>query len=335
MFTSSFKNFLRGLAVFAVLVIVFETMVSLIPDEIGADVVLLGGMKIKNERALNPGDLDVVILGDCFFFGGVNPNVLDPILNVRSFNFAVTRAHSYMMSFVLLEDILSRAKRPPRLIILGVHATSLYHPLTMDIDVLRETILPFSGVSSNLLNELPVPLKMQTLWHDALTRIPSIRKQYLLRGHWPYLMTHFDRARYMRIKQSLAENRGYFNEDLLGFRQTLRVNFNLPAEDTTIRAYNDRYIRKILARAAKSGIKVVLVTNSYRKDLAEHLNYNIMFDVSYFETLKNSYPGVIGILDMHHVVSDPERYVDTTHLDNKGAAIFTSELAERIRQLDW
>ena len=32
-------------------------------------VVLLGGMKIKNERALNPGDLDVVILGDCFFFG--------------------------------------------------------------------------------------------------------------------------------------------------------------------------------------------------------------------------------------------------------------------------
>ena len=335
MFTSSFKDFLRGLVVFAVLVVAFEVTVSFIPDTIVADVAQQGGMKLKNDRAFNPGDLDVVILGDCFFFAGINPAVLVPLLNVRSFNFAVNRAQTYLMSYVLLEQLLSRTQRPPRLIILGVHATSLYYPLTMDIDVLRQTILPFFDSSSTLLNELPIPLKMQTLWHAALTRIPSLKKQYLLRGHWPDLIKNFDRARYVRVEQSLAENRGFFNEDLTGSRQTLRVNFNLPAEDTTIQAYNDRYIRKILARAAESGIKVVLVTNSYRKDLAEHVNYNIMFDVSYFETLKNSYPGVIGILDMHHVVPDPSRYVDITHLDNEGAAIFTRELAERIRQLDW
>ena len=70
---SSFKDFLRGLVVFAVLVVAFEVTVSFIPDTIVADVAQQGGMKLKNDRAFNPGDLDVVILGDCFFFAGRFP----------------------------------------------------------------------------------------------------------------------------------------------------------------------------------------------------------------------------------------------------------------------
>lgn len=336
MSTFSFSNFLRGLIFFVVLVIIFEGVVSYIPDEMVADVAQQSGMRIKNEQSLKPSEVwDILILGDCFFFAGVNPAVLDQMLNVRSFNLAVNRVQTYMISYVLFNNVVKHSFRKPRLIVLGVHASSLYYPLKMDIDTLRQTVLPFFDVSDVLLNELSFKLKAQVLWHHWLTKVPSIKKQYLLRDNWLSLVRHFEREKYSRIEESLSSNRGFFNEDLTGQRQQFRVNFNLPAEDTSIREYNDRYIKKILESAGSLGIKVVLVTNSYRNDLAQRINYNIMFDVDYFEELKRLYPCVIGVLNMHDVVPDPDKYVDITHLDGKGAAIFTEELARRIKMLSW
>lgn len=333
--TSSFKTFLQGLAVFAVLVIIFEGAVMSIPEEIVVDVAQQSGMRIKNDRAFNPGDLDVVILGDCFFFAGVNPAILDEQLGSRSFNFATNRAQTYMMSYVLLKNILQQAPHHPKLIILGVHATSLYYPLTMDMDVLRQTILPYFSVSADLLNELPFSLRMQTIWHHMLTRIPSLKKQYLLRGNWPQLIAHFDRSNHTRMEQSLAENRGFFNEDLVPHQAKIPINFYLPVRDMTIQSYNGRYIKKILELARENGIKVVLVTNSYREDFMQYMNYNIQFDLEYFEGLQRAYPNVIAVLDMHNTVTDFDRYADITHLDGQGAVMFTEDLAQKLKQLHW
>lgn len=335
MSTSNFRKFLHGLAVFAVLVVVFEGLVMMIPDKIVADVAQQSGMELKNERALAPGNLDAVILGDCFFFAGVNPSVLDEKLNIRSFNFAINRVQTYLMSYVLLKDILEHSAQPPRLIILGVHASSLYYPLEMDIDTMRQTILPFFRVSKNLLDELPMELKMQVMWHDILTKVPSLHKQYLLRGDWLRSIASFDQARHDRFEKELFEDRGYFNEDLVPHPPKMRITFDFPSREKTIQSHNDRYIRKILELAQKSGIKVVLVTNSYRQDFMEHIKHNINFDVEYFTSLRGVYPNVIGVLDMHGTVTDFDRYVDITHLDGKGAFLFTEHLAEKIKQLAW
>jgi hypothetical protein len=332
---SSFKNFLFGLGIFLVLVFVLEVIVSRIPDEIVADVAEQCGMRYKNEKSLNPGELDALILGDCFFFAGVNPQQLDNQLNIRSLNLAMNRVQTYMASYVLFKNVVQHAPHPPRLVILGVHASSLFFPLDMNMDVLRQTIIPTFRISGNLLNELTFKMKVQVLWHYGLTRVPTLNKQYLLRGNWPYLISHFDQSRYLHFEKNIAENKGFFNEDLMGHRQKFRINFKLPAVDTPIREYNDRYIKKILELASTHGIKVVLVTNSYRKDFTEHINYNIMFDVEYFEKLRSIYPAVIGVLNMHDVVLDPDRYVDITHLDGQGAALFTDELARRIKPLIW
>lgn len=335
MSTSSFDQFRSGLAVFALLVIIFEGLVMLIPDKIVTDAAQQGGMELKNERALAPGRLDAVILGDCFFFAGVNPAVLDEKLNIHSFNFAINRVQTYLMSYVLLKDILEHSAQPPRLIILGVHASSLYYPLDMDIDIMRQTILPFFRVSKNLLDELPMELKMQVIWHDILTKVPSLHKQYLLRGDWVRSIASFDQAKHDRFEKELAENGGFFNEDLVPHPPKMRIGFDFPSREKTIQAHNDRYIRKILELAQKRGIKVIIVTNSYRQDFMEHIKHNINFDVEYFTSLRGIYPNVIGVLDMHSTVTDFDRYVDITHLDGKGASLFTENLAEKIKRLAW
>lgn len=331
----SLKNFSRALVLFLVLVACFEVGVTFIPEELSADVVQNAGMRIKDDRALNSEPLDAVILGDSFFFAGVMPAILDRELNIRSFNFATHSVHTYLISYVLFKKIMEHSRRPPGLLILGVHPSSLYFDLKVDREVLRTAVLPFFHLSFDLLNELPMDLKVFAVLHKSMTFIPSINKQYLLRQNLPDLLLHADREKYWRYMKSIAQENGYVNEDLGGPRKAIKIFSNLRLGNITIHKHNDRYIRKILALAQKYGVKAVLVSNSYRGDVAASLSRDskFNFDIDYFNKLKEAYPNVIAVFDMHSAVPDPDRYVDETHLDNKGAVLFTEELACRLMAL--
>lgn len=331
--TFNFDNFTRALKIFVVLVLCFEAGVSFIPEELSADVGMNMGMEIKNKRSLDPGKMDVVVLGDCFFFAGTIPHVLDTELDVSSFNFATNRSQTYLISYLLFKRILNHANNLPRLVIVGVHDTSLFWDLSIDKETLRTTILPFFNVSFDLLAELPLHLKTFTVLHQIKTMLPSLKKQYLLRENWPDLWRNFDSENYFRISESIEKEKGYANEDL-GEHPSKAYDFSSVKMDCVfIRELNDKYIRKILDLAQQHGVKAILVSNSYRRDLATYLirDSNYGFDIRYYEKLRKEYPNVLAVFNMHAAVPDPERYVDETHLDNKGAMLFTRELARRLK----
>lgn len=329
----------KGFLIFLMLVFVFETFVYFIPEYAMFNAPYEHvQMRMKGECVDKENKYDVIILGDCKGWAGIRTTTLEEALSVTGYNLSVNVRQSYLIAYIMLTRYLRKCVEKPTLVILQVSANSLLREQNMDFIRFKEYILPYFRVDADLMNELPTRLKFECYTYSLLTRLPSLKRQYFLRNKlWPVKIFNSDRALYQKYLAFFEKEKGYYSEDLDPSTQRVEVIKDIPEryKKFLLSEYNLFYIKKILLLLKTHHINVVICTSPVRNDeLRIWDRYNVRENLnSVLVRLSRDY-NARAFWDMSHIASNEEYFVDDMHLNDKGAAIYTKELALKIKNAD-
>jgi hypothetical protein len=336
----SFSSLPGGFLVCAALVLLFEALLSRVPEyaltEAPHEQLAL---QLKGELVDRHNDFDLLILGGCTSWAAIRPLVLQQEVNATAFNLSVNGAQTFLMSYVLLTRYLNNCIRKPALVVLELSASSLFYRYGMNTVALRDFIVPWFRLDDDFTGELSPPLRRECLKLRLLNLIPSFKYQYLLRkDRWLLRIRRANSGEFEWYKAFYQKEKGFYNEELdPGKRPVAQVrDIGGNYKNYELSEHNLLYVDKILAALSRAGIKVVVCTEPVRDDemgiwkqynLRERLNATIRSLVSRFDN-------VVLFCDLRDSASDPGYFVDSAHLNSSGAELYTRTLAREIKQLD-
>jgi len=322
------------------LVVLFETLLAFVPEyaltEAPHEQLAL---QIKGELVDRENNFDLIILGGCTSWAAIRPLLLEKELNINAFNLSVNGAQTFLMSYVLLTRYLKNCSNKPELVVVELSASSLFYPYGMNLVALRDYIIPWFRLDSDFTSELSSSLRRECFKLKLLNLLPSFNYQYFLKKDlWFLKLWRATSEEYEWYKAFYREEKGFYKEELdpgkRGVKKIRGIGGNYQRYELS--EHNFLYIDKILAALSQAGIKVVVCTEPVRDDemliwerynLRERLNATIRALVSRFDN-------VVLFCDLRDSASDPRYFVDSAHVNSKGAELYTRALAQEIKHLD-
>jgi hypothetical protein len=208
----------------------------------------------------------------------------------------------------------------------------------MNPDALNDYILPWFRVADDFMNELSAPMRQVCYKYKFLQMIPSLKNQFFLRkGVWLPRLWRSNRAEFDKYISYYREQKGFYNEDLDPTKHRIETISDIGENIKQFRlsAFNTLYVQKILEILSRRDIKVIVCLTPVRDDEMRIWNrYKVRDKLNHtIAELVKPYQNVIAFWDMQSVASNIKYFVDWSHLDSRGAIIYTLELAGRIKNL--
>lgn len=319
-----------------ILVLIFEVSVAIVPPErFWGPPYEQTALQLKAAEADRGGDYDLLIAGDCTGWAGIRPTLLDRGLGSRSYNFSVNVAQTYQIEDLLVARYLDRSPTPPRAVVVQLSALSLLSDVDLTFPILRDHVLPYFPVREDLREGLPSGLNAQLSKYAFWTLLPSIRKQYIFHKSGWWALAFSPTGGYDDFRTFYEAERGFFSEDRkyasLGGRRPFAID-SIPASFYEFRFsdHNVRHIRRLIARLHDRAIPVFFCLTPVREE-----ELRIWNTVGLHERLRDwvrrEFAGGAEICDLVAEIPDPARYVDTAHLDERGAEQCTRALATWLK----
>jgi hypothetical protein len=330
----------KGFLVGAVLVVIFESLLSLVPEyALTEPPYEQQALRLKGELVDRGNDFDLIMLGGCTGWAAMRPLILERELEVTAYNLSVNGAQTFLMSYVLLTRYLKNCIRKPDVVVVELSASSLLYSYGMNLVALRDFILPWFRLDADFTNELSPSLRRECFKLQLLHLIPSFKYQYFLKKDlWFLKMWQASDDAFEWYGRFYREEKGFYNEELDPEKRRVETirDIGRNYRDYALSEHNLLYIAKIIAALSRAGIKVVVCTEPVRDDemqvwkrynLRERLNATI-------GSLVSGYDNVVLFCDLRDAASNPGYFVDSAHLNSTGAELYTRALAREIKQLD-
>ena len=329
LFISSFnrlpKSFLTALSI----IILLEGMIMYLDNHF---ILFEYGntMKLKNKYAQSNGqDYSILILGDCYFVTGINPQIIKEKTNLSAFNFSVGADPSILLPYIYFTHYLKDCVKKPKYIIVGYLPQFIFY----NKEYIRKLFLPYfyyfrKGNIGILMKEFGFVESFKFL-------IPSLGYQELLqKGKFLKDFSAKPQKQDDRLKEiiekggftPLAGDRIY--KEHKEYKVYPYVTFN---ESLIFQKYFD----KILKRAYEANIKVIYLIPTVPPDwYAVYEKTGIVKqNFEHLYAWQKKYPNFI-ILDLQKKLNTKEIYADRIHLNPIGANKLSYLIAEEINKIN-
>jgi hypothetical protein len=282
-------------------------------------------IKIKNRVSQTENtNFDVLVLGDCHIFTGIDPRIVEKRTGLKTFNYATFARNSILSSYLLLKNHLGHNQKRPLFIVM----TFAYEVTTLAEENFDRSILPFmfdikDGNFWTLAHEIGFN-KTVTL------QIPSLKnRDFFLEGRFPKRLVKPEKIR--DFENNVMLERGYYrnSEEIIynGYAPPQPIDEHYQPSQ-----FFEKYLRKLLTLALKNHIVVL-----YPVFTVPENEYNNFYSKSHvFETyskllarLKQDFPNLI-YWEWQKDLSSPEFYRDPSHLNRQGCLLLSQKVAELI-----
>jgi len=328
-------GFLLALA----MVFAFETCIGMLPEHtLFAPPYEQAALALKGELVDKPNSFDMLVIGDCTGWAAIQPLALENQLQMTAYNLAVNGAQTYLMSYVLLKRYLSNCTQKPRFVILQLSANALFYIWGMNADALKSHILPWFRMDEDFVHELSGPLRSVCTKHRILQLAPSFNNQFFLKkGFWPARITQSNKTDYEGYVNYYTVQKGFYNEDLDPSKKPVEqvVDIGKHFKQFSLSDLNTTYVHKIITLLLQHGIKVILCLTPVRVDemqIWERYNLRARLNAK-IQELFGGYPNVIAFWDLQDFASEQKYFADASHVNGSGAALYSAELAKRLKAL--
>lgn len=275
------------------------------------------------ERDALAGTLDLLVCGSSHAYRDYDPTVMDPILGTSGYNLGGALM-TMQGRYELLR--LEVARNPVKTVILDVSYNTMSR----------------NRVSEGTEGDLYVLARMGTVGERirfffnafSLKEYPGVWYKFFSEG----VDTAFDLAQ-GKPAAGAERRRGYLPTAMK--HQDLAENYSevyhTKSNSLRVDPYNETYLQKILELCEENGIRIVMVTTPISAiRLATYDNFQALYD-SYRAMAEeigcefydfNLYRGIGELLP------DSTHFFDDTHLNPKGAELFSRLFAETLRDAD-
>lgn len=259
-------------------------------------------------------DGDLIALGSSRFWGGVSTYILDSMLNCNSYNLGFD---GHPIDYQIIRyNTYRRFNAKPKYLLLNADFLSTLGN-TSEAGYEREQFFPF-------------------IWDDSLINVVAEQKKITLFDRYIPLYRYFGYRKWIDFgwgyyfgKKDPIEggmHKGYLGEQYSWERRSLDMDTMFEASTDTVAAY---MMDSFINRLTKDSIKVILIKSPVYLPLRDKF-YHIEFSDSVYNSFARKYD--IPILDFYfeELCSDSTNFHNPSHLNKKGAEIFTTRLCETI-----
>jgi hypothetical protein len=273
---------------------------------------------------------EIICLGDSLVKVGVAPRVLEQSLGKRTFDFALS-AGQPVASYFMLRRVLETGARPEA-VLLDSKWTALACPPTLNEPILPEIVGPreFLDLAWNARDgRLFASLILAEL-------LPSYRDRFAIRADVKTALRGESPPPRRQIgawQRNWRQNHGAHHAPRVPGHQG-KVDPNnkeLFPDDWKPDPVVASYLERLFALAESRGIPVFwLVPPTVPEVLARHERVGTDRAFTRFaRQLQARFPNVV-VIDGRYAGYPPSVFIDPTHLDCRGAALFTDDLAPII-----
>jgi hypothetical protein len=283
----------------------------------------------RGNAVSNAKDCDVLCFGDSLVKFSVLPRVLKKRGDLRAYNLAIN-AGPISASFIQFRRAIEAGARPKAVI---VDFTFLMLP---------HTILGFEDLMPYLLNTRDCAEMASTI-HDA-----SFFGRVMLKRALPSIRDRNEiRANILEAFRGEANTRPAITWAIMNWSENLGAQVMPPtprrADEPLFteglqahwEANHDNlvYLRRFLRLAASRDIRVYWLLPPIDPDLQERRDREGLDDkfLSVVNEMVRRYPNLV-VLDARHAQYKKELHIDPIHLDRRGAALLSSDIANALRQ---
>jgi hypothetical protein len=260
---------------------------------------------------------DIIISGNSRSSDACNTRILDSVLNIKSFNLSISGQRYPVMN--LRENIYAKHNKPPKLLVEDVDY------LTMNLKVSgfeREQFYPYIWDKS-------LHYILKQIMTDAELKLP------LLRYRGSYRMVFYAFLEFFHIKHLKEEN--YNGFILYANREWYPEQFNeVIASGKTIDESLDTtafaLMRATFRQHINRGTKILMVYSPLYSKMKDYLPHNDSIVAMYRSLVDNKNIFFIDYTNEPYN-SDTTCFANANHLNAKGAAIFSRQLARDIDSL--
>lgn len=276
-------------------------------------------MNIRNQKA------DYIFLGTSRMANTVDMNKLDSTLGTRSINIA-TAASSYGENYAIFDHFLKNGNSA--------------HTLVLTFDL-------FKSIQRNKDKEAMTPLIFKNFdffpWIDSA----EIKEVYMDHSEpwkitmWKYLpisryveFNHYIKAdsalRYISGASSPKPNFNTVNGKQLNTRPGFAGKRKSKPATVQLGPRGEKYLFKILDRAHKQGLRIILLTAPYfDAEPFDRTQYNALLD-----TLHKRYQTEYLDFSAMPEWKNPEYFTDVIHINHLGSVPFTARLCDSLKCLN-
>lgn len=346
LFTSSSKKLAYGFLIAVLLILAFEFANQYFDNYFysinvkGIETPFEGlRLKVKNEVAQSAeSNFDVLILGDSHGQVSIIPRIIEEKTGLSCFNFSTFGLQGTMGSYWLFKNYLKTHPVKPKYVIFGysMFLSSLY----------RSELLPENALTnfSNLKRgNVLAYIEEYGLVQGIKFILPSLKHQgrfkELIKNPFSFKMP--DKSQLNNFIKQVYLEKGYYPEMVeksfspesreSGYKQFFSY---IDVNNFVISPFVLKYLKKNLDLAESNNIKIIYYVQAvppYLYDAINKYDYLKQYD-DFIDSLKKDYPDII-VIKPQNMLNKNDMYLDTYHLNGKGAPVLSDFLAQRINEL--